>query len=83
MLQMRLQQYGNQELPDVQVGFRKDRGSRDQIDNIRWITEKATEFQKKTSTSTLLAMSKPLTLWITTNWKLLKEMGIPDHLSSS
>ena len=47
MLQMRLQQYGNQELPDVQVGFRKDRGSRDQIDNIRWITEKATEFQKK------------------------------------
>ena len=39
--------------------------------------------RKKTSTSTLLAMSKPLTLWITTNWKLLKEMGIPDHLSSS
>ena len=46
ILQVRLQQYGNQELPDVQVGFRKDRGSRDQIDNIRWITEKAREFQK-------------------------------------
>ena len=47
ILQARLQQYMNHELPDVQVGFRKDRGSRDQIDNIRWITEKATEFQKK------------------------------------
>ena len=83
ILQARLQQDMNRELPDVQAGFRKGRGTRDQIATIHWITEKATEFQKKTSTSTLLAMSKPLTLWITTNWKLLKEMGIPDHLSSS
>ena len=46
ILQARLQQYVNHELPDVQAGFRKDRGTRDQIANIRWITEKATEFQK-------------------------------------
>ena len=52
---------------DVQVGFRKDRGTRDQIANIRWIIEKAREFQKKTSISALLTMPKPLTVWITTN----------------
>ena len=46
ILQPRLQQYMNQELPDVQAGFRKDRGARDQIDNIHWIVEKAREFQK-------------------------------------
>ena len=79
-LQARLQQYGNRELPDVQAGFRKGRGTRDQIANIRWIMEKAREFHK-TSISALLTMPKPLTLWITINWKILKEIGIPDHLA--
>ena len=64
ILQARLQQYVNRELPDVQAGFRKGRGTRDQIANIRWILEKAREFQK-TSISALLAMPKPLTVWIT------------------
>ena len=67
ILQARLQQYVNCELPDVHAGFRKDRGTRDQIANIRWIMEKATEFQKKTSLSALLIMPKPLTVWITRN----------------
>ena len=66
ILQARLQQYMNHELPNVQDGFRKDRGTRDQIANIRWIIEKARECQKK-STSALLTMPKPLTVWITTN----------------
>ena len=69
----------NQELPGVQAGFRKGRGIRDQIANIHWITEKE-ENSRKTSTSALLTMIKPLTMWITTNWKILKEMGVPDHL---
>ena len=73
ILQTRLQQYVNSELPDVQAGFRKDRGTRDQIANIHWIIKKAREFQKKTSTSALLTIPKPLTVWITTNcgkfWK--------------
>ena len=77
--QTRLQQYMNQELPDVQVGFRKGRGTRDQIANIRWIIEKAREFQKK-STSASLTMLKPLTMWIKLR-KTLQEMGIPDHLT--
>ena len=64
ILQARLQQYMNRELPDVQAGFRKGRGIRDQIANICWIIEKAREFQK-TSTSALLTMPKPLTVWIT------------------
>ena len=73
----------NRELPDVQAGFRKGRGPRDQIANIRWIIEKAREFQKKTSISALLTMPKPLTVWITKKlWKILKEIGMPDHLSS-
>ena len=67
ILQARLQQYVNRELPDVQAGFRKGRGTRDQIANIRWIIEKAREFQKKTSISALLTMPKPLTVWITNN----------------
>ena len=65
--QARLQQYVNRELPDVQAGFRKGQGTRDQIVNIHWIIEKAREFQKKTSISALLTMPKPLTVWITTN----------------
>ena len=79
ILQARLQQYMNCELPDVQAGFRKGRGTRDQIANIHWIIKK--ESSRKTSTSALLTMPKPLTLWTTTNWKILKEMGIPDHLT--
>ena len=67
ILQVRLQQYMNHELPDVQAGFTKGRGARDQIANIRWIIEKAREFQKKKSTSALLTMPKPLNVWITTN----------------
>ena len=66
-LQARLQQYVNHELPDVQAGFRKGRGTRDQIANICWIMEKARDFQKKTSISALLTMPKPLTVWITIN----------------
>ena len=58
ILQVRLQQYVNHELPDVQAAFRKGRGTRDQIANIRWIIEKAREFQKK-STFDLLNMPKP------------------------
>ena len=64
--QARLQQYVNHELPDIQAGFRKGRGTRDQITNIRWIIEKAREFQKA-SISALLTMPKPLTVWITRN----------------
>ena len=67
ILQSRLQQYVNCEFPDVQSGFRKARGTRDQIDNILWIIEKAREFQKKTSISALLTMPKPATVWITIN----------------
>ena len=66
ILQARLQQHVNRELPDVQAGFRKGRGTRDQIANIRWIIEKAREFQK-TSISAFLTMPKPLSVWITIN----------------
>ena len=66
ILQARLQQYLNRELPDVQAGFRKGRGTRDQIANIRWIMGKARKFQKP-SISALLTMPKPLTVWITIN----------------
>ena len=66
ILQARLQQYMNRELPDAQAGFRKGRGTRDQIANIRWIIEKARKFQKNIYFS-LLTMPKPLTVWITIN----------------
>ena len=66
ILQARFQQYINCELPDVQAGFRKGRGTRDQIVNIRWIMEKAREFQKNIYFA-LLTMPKPLTVWITIN----------------
>ena len=66
-LQARLLQYGNHEFPDVQAGFRKGRGTRDQVANICWIIKKAREFQKKTSISALLTMPKPLTVWIKMN----------------
>ena len=66
ILQARLQQYVDHELPDVQAGVRKGRGTRDQIANIHWIIDKARKFQK-TSISALLTMPKPLTGWITIN----------------
>ena len=66
ILQARLQQYVNRELLDIQAGFRKGRGTRDQITNIRWIIENAREFQEK-KISALLIIPKPLTLWITIN----------------
>ena len=73
ILQAGLQQYVNHEIPDVQAGIRKGRGTRDQIANIWWIMGKAREFQKKTSISAFLTMPKPLTVWITINcgqfWK--------------
>ena len=67
ILQARFQQYVNHELPDVQAGFRKGKGTRNQIANIHWIIQKAREFQKKTSTFALLTMPKPLTVWIIIN----------------
>ena len=66
ILKARLQQYVNHELPDVQAGFRKGRGTRDQIANIRWIFKRA-ENSRKTSISAVLMIPKPLTLWIPIN----------------
>ena len=80
-LQARLQQCINQELPDVQAGFRKGRGTRNQIANIHWIIEKQ-ENSRKTSTSALLTMLKPLIVHHNKLWKILIEMGIPDHHTS-
>ena len=86
ILQARLQQYVNRELPDVQAGFRKGKGTRDQTVNIFWIIKKEGS-SRKTSTSALLTMPNPLD-WITKNCvdhkellKILKEMAIPDHLT--
>ena len=81
ILQVRLQQYLNHELPDVQAGFRKGRGTRGQIANICWITEKAREFQKNiyfcfidyAKAFGFVAHNK--------QWKILQDMGIPDHLT--
>ena len=81
ILQARLQQYMNRELPDVQAGFRKGRGTRDQIANIGWIIEKAREFQKNIYFC-LTDYAKAFDC-VDHNklWKILKEMGIPDHLT--
>ena len=80
-LQARLQQYVNHELPDVQAGFRKGRGTRDQITNIFWIIEKAKEFQK----NIYLCFSDYTKAFVSVDhsklWKILQEMGIPDHLT--
>ena len=74
ILQARLQQYVNHEIPDVQAGFRKGRGTRDQIANIRWITEKAREFQKNIYFC-FIDYAKALTVWITKNYgKFLKRL---------
>ena len=101
ILQARLQQYVNHELPDVQAGFRKGRGARDcqhllDHQKSKRVPEKhlfllycqhlldhqkKQESSRKMFISALLTIPKPLTLWITINWKILKEMGIPDHLS--
>ena len=70
----------NRELPEVQAGFRKGRGTKYQIANICWIIEKQ-ESCRKMSTSASLTTPKPLIMWITANWKILKEMGIPDHMT--
>ena len=80
-LQSKLQQYVNCELPDVQVGFRKGRGARNQIANIHWIIEKAREFQK-TIYFCFIDYDKAFDCMDHNKlWKILKEMGIPDHLT--
>ena len=79
--QARLQQYVNQELPDVQAEFRKGRGTRDQIANIRWIIEKAREFQKNIYFCFIDYAKAFDSVDHNKLWKILKEMGIPDHLT--
>ena len=81
ILQARLQQYVNRELSDVQSGFRKAKGTRDQIVNIRWIIEKAREFQKNIYFC-FIDYAKAFD-YVDHNrlWKILQEMGIPDHLN--
>ena len=81
ILQARLQQYMNRELPDVQAGFRKGRGTRGQIANI-WIIEKAREFQKKNIYFCFIDYAKAFE-YVDHNklWKILKEMGIPNQLT--
>ena len=81
ILQARLQQYVNRELPDVQAGFRKGRGTRDQIANIRWMVEKAREFQKSIYFC-FIDYAKAFD-YVDHNklWRNLKEMRIPDHLT--
>ena len=81
ILQVRLQQYVNHELPDVQAHFRKGRGTRDQIANIRWIIKKAREFQKNIYFC-FIDYAKALDcVDHNTLWKILKELGIPDRLN--
>ena len=83
ILQARLQQYMNHELPDVQAGFRKERGTRDQIANIHWVIETAREFQKNIYFC-VIGYAKAFDC-VDHNklWKILQEMGIPDHLTAS
>ena len=81
ILQARLQQYVNRELPDVQAGFRKGRGTRDQIANIHWITEEAREFQKNFYFCFMNCAKAFHYVDHKKLWKILKEMGIPDHLT--
>ena len=83
ILQARLQQYVNGELPDVQVGFRKSRGTRDQIANICWIIEKAREFQKNIYFCFIDYAKAFDCVAHKKLWKILQEMGVPDHLTSS
>ena len=81
ILQARFQQYMNHKLPDVQVGFRKGRGTRDQIANIRWIMVKAREFQKNIYFCFIDYAKGFDCVDHNKLWKILKEMGIPDHLT--
>ena len=81
ILQARLQQYGNGELPDVQAGFRKGRGTRDQIANVCWIIEKAREFQKNIYFCFIDYAKAFDGVDHNKLWKTLKEMGVPDHLT--
>ena len=81
VLQARLQQYVNRELPDVQAGFRKGRGTRDQIANIHWITEKVREFQKNIYFCFIDYAKAFDCVDHNKVWIILKEMGIPDHLT--
>ena len=81
ILQARLQQYVNHELSDVRVGFRKGRGTRDQIANIHWIIEKAREFQKNIYFCFIDCAKAFHYVDHNILWKILKEMGIPDHLT--
>ena len=81
ILQARLQQYVNHEVPDVQAGFRKVRGIRDQIANIHWIIEKARQFQKNIYFSFMNYAKAFDYMDHNKQWKILKEMGIPDHLT--
>ena len=81
ILQARLQQYVNCELPDVQTGFRKGRGTRDQIANICWIIEKARVFQKNTCFCFIDYAKAFDCVHHNKLWKILEEMGIPDHLT--
>ena len=81
ILQARLQQHMNRELPDVQAGFRKDRGTRDQIANIHWIIKKARELQKNIYFCFIDYTKAFDCMDHNKLWKILKEMGIPDHLT--
>ena len=81
ILQARLQQYVNQELPDVQAGFRKGRGSICQTANIHWIIKKAREFQKNIYFCFIDYVKAFDCVDHNKLWKILKEMGIPDHLT--
>ena len=81
ILQARLQQYVNCKLPDVQAGFRKSRGTRDQIANIRWIIKKTREFQKNIYFCFIDYAKAFDCVDHNKRWKILKEMGIPDHLT--
>ena len=83
ILQARLQQYINHELPDVQAGFRKGRRTRDQIANIWWLIEKAREFQKNIYFCFIDYAKAFDCVDHNQLWKILKEMGIPDHLPAS
>ena len=81
ILQARLQQYVNREIPDVQAAFRKGKGTRDQIANIRWIMEKSREFQKNIYFCFIDCAKAFDCVGHNKLWKILKEMGIPDHLT--
>ena len=81
ILQARLQQYVNHKLPDVQAGFRKGRGTRDQIANICWIIEKAREFQKNSYFCFTYYPKAFDSVDHNKLWKILQELGIPDHLT--